>query len=339
MLMAGNPDQTRKNSLLSTGPRSTAGKAIVSKNRTTHGLLSQQPPLLDSEDYTTFEGVLNGLIEQYRPLGPLENHLVQAIAMAILKQHRCWSAEAIAGDRLIAHETLAQHYPQEKSGGGLDALVTAITTGNRDHRTATHPEVLTTERRCLAALADEVETAWLDSPKGKTAFSKWCGCPVGNDNEQSNYAWACGHIVQAVADACKDYPNQVRPQERDHTHPLLAAAYLSHDCQQPPETGELWLSESLYLRKRSQSLCVVITARIEVIDQALTEIAHLTALTKRSHSISEELELIGRYEARNGRQLKQAVEQLQQLQAARQTPDGISLNGNKARKLQVVANG
>ncbi len=338
--MAGNPDQTRQNAKLSTGPRSPAGKAIVSKNRTTHGLLSQQPPLLDSEDYTTFEGVLNGLIEQYRPLGPLETHLVSAIAMCILRQHRAWSAESIAGDRATARETLTQHYPQEKFGGGLDALVAAIAIGSSDRRTATHPDVLMTERRCLAALADELEVSWLDAPKSKAAFSRWCRRPLEeDDNPQSNYTWACGHIVKAVTDACESYPNQVRPKENDHGHPLLIAAYLSADCQQQPQVGDLWLSEALYLRECSQSLCAAITARLEAIDQALAEIAHLTALTQRSHAISEELELIGRYEARNGRQLKQAIKQLQQLQAARQTPGGITLNGNKAPQLKVIANG
>ncbi|MGB3136089.1 MAG: hypothetical protein WBB18_04710, partial [Nodosilinea sp.] len=336
--MAGNPDKTRQNSLLSTGPRSPEGKAIVSKNRITHGLLSQQPPLLDTEDYATFEGIIHGLIEQYQPQGPLEHHLIQQIGMCMLRQHRAWQAEAVAGDRHTAQNLLAQHYPKEKpsGGGGLEALVASLSTGSSDRRTATHPEVLTTERRCLAALADEVDVAWLDAPKSKAAFSRWCRRTLGDDNPQSNYTWACGHIAKAVADACTGYPDLVRPGEHDHTHPLLIAAYLSQDCQQVLEAGELWLSEALYLRERGQTLCAAIAARIETIDQALAKIKHLTALTKQSHSISEELELIGRYEARNGRQLKQAIEQLQQLQAARQTPGGITLNGNKAPQLKVV---
>lgn len=337
--MAGTPDQTRRNAKLSTGPRSPEGKAIVSKNRTTHGLLSQQPPLLDTEDYATFEGVIQGLIEQYQPQGPLEHHLIQQIGMCILRQHRAWQAEAVAGDRHTAQNLLAQHYPKEKpsGGGGLEALVASLATCSSDRRTPTHPDVLAAERRCLAALSNEVKIAWLDAPKSKAAFSKWCRLPMFE--EEDNCTWACGHIAQAVADACKSYPDPARPSEHDHTHPLLIAAYLSQDCQQPPETGELWLSEALYRRERSQTLCAAIAARIEVIDQALTKIEHLTALTKQSHSISEELELIGRYEARNGRQLKQAIGQLQQLQAARQTPGGISLNGNKAPQLKVVPNG
>ncbi|MEA5452059.1 hypothetical protein VB780_26025 [Leptolyngbya sp. CCNP1308] len=338
--MAGNPEKTRRNALLSTGPRTAEGKAIAARNRTTHGLLAKQPPLLDSEDFSTFEGILQGLIKQYQPQGPLENHLIQQIGMCMLRQHRAWQAEAIAGDRHAANATLTQYYPEEKSGGGLDALVAALATGGGDRRTPTHPEVLTTERRCLAALAEELETAWLGAPKSKAAFSKWCRRPMfEDDDQQSNYTWACGHIAQAVAEACKGYPDPARPKEHDHTHPLLIGVYLSHSCQQPPETGDLWLSDALYHRERSQTLCAAIAARIEAIDQALTEIEHLTALTKQSHSISDELELIGRYESRNSRQLKQAIEQLQQLQAARQSADGISLNGKKGLQLKVVGQG
>lgn len=285
--MAGNPDITRQNAKLSTGPRSRGGKAIVSRNRTTHGLLSQPPPLLDSEDYSTFEGILQGLIEQYQPQGPLEHHLIQQIAMCILRQHRAWQAEAIAGDRHAAQATLAAHYPEKNLSGGLDALVATLANGGSNRRTATHPEVLTAERRCLAALADEVEAAWLDAPQSRAAFSKWCRRPLGDDNPQSNYTWACDHIAQAVADACKAQPDPARPGEHDHTHPLLIGVYLSHDCQHPletPESGELWLSEALYHRERSNTLCAAIAARIEIIDQALIKIEHLTALTKQSGS-------------------------------------------------------
>jgi hypothetical protein len=75
-----------------------------------------------------------------------------------------------------------------------------------------------------------------------------------------------------------------------------------------------------------------IAARTEAIDQAMAAIEHLKSLTKQSHSISDELELIGRYEARNARMLKAAIEQLQQLQVVwQQQADGITLNGKEPR--------
>lgn len=339
--MAGNPDQTRQNSLLSTGPRSKEGKAVVSRNRQTHGLLSQNPPLLDSEDYTTFEGTLRGLVKQYQPQGPLEHHLIQQIAMCMLRQHRAWQAEAIAGDRHAAQATLTQHFPERQSGGGFDALVASLTDGGSDRRAPTHPEVLAAERRCLVAMASDIEAAWYGSPNGKAAFSKWCRRAIDpDDDSQDNYTWGIQAIAKAADECCKAYPDPVRPQAHEHEHLLMKIAGLAYLASEAPGyDADHWLNMAVWHREHSMAIAADITARIEAIDQTLAAIEHLTSLTKQSHSISDELELIGRYEARNSRQLKQAIEQLQQLQAARQPAEGISLNGNKGARLKVVGNG
>lgn len=340
--MAGNPDKTRQNALLSTGPRSPSGKAIVSKNRQTHGLLSQNPPLLDSEDYTSFDGTMRGLIKEYQPQGPLEMHLVNQIAMCILRQHRAWQAESVVGDRHAAQATLDQRYPEKLSGSGLDALIESLAGGGTDRRAPTHPDVLMAERQCLAAMASDIEVAWAESPAGKAAFLRWCRRAIDpdDDDSQSNYTWAIEAIAKAAGECCKNYPNPARPQAHDYGHVLMKIAGLAYIADEAPGyEAEYWGNTAAWCRERSTAISAEITARIAAIDQALGAIEHLTSLTKQSHSISDELELIGRYEARNSRQMKQAIEQLQQLQLARQQAEGITLNGNKAPKLQVVANG
>lgn len=340
--MAGNPEKTRQNALLSTGPRSEEGKAVVSRNRQTHGLLSTKPPLLDSEDYSTFEGTLRGLIKQYQPQGPLEHHLIQQISMCMLRQHRAWQAEAIAGDRHAAQATLTQHFPEKVSGGGLDALMASLTDGGSDRRAPTHPDVLTAERRCLAAMASDVDVAWAQSPSGKAAFSRWCRRAIDDDDADSldNYTWGIGTIAKAAGECCKSYPDPARPQAHDHGHLLMKIAGLSYIADETPSyDSDYWVNMAQWHRERSKAIALDIADRIAAIDQALSAIEHLTTLTKQSHSISDELELIGKYETRNNRQLKQAIEQLQQLQAARQYPDGISLNVNKGPQLKVVSNG
>lgn len=95
--MAGTAEQCRINAQKSTGPRTLEGKAKVAKNRLTHGLRVENPALLPTEDYATFEGMLQGLVDQYEPDGPIEWHLVQTIAMCMVKQHRTWMAEAAIG--------------------------------------------------------------------------------------------------------------------------------------------------------------------------------------------------------------------------------------------------
>jgi len=56
-------------------------------------LLAKQPPLLVTEDLTTFEGLVQGLIEHYQPENSVEHFLVQQVAMGMLKQYRLWNLD------------------------------------------------------------------------------------------------------------------------------------------------------------------------------------------------------------------------------------------------------
>lgn len=313
--MAGNPDTTRKNAQLSTGPRSREGKAIASRNNTQHGLLSRQPPLLHTEDYTTLEGVLTALVEEYQPQGPLEHHLVQQIAMCILRQHRAWKAEAVAGDKAQAQETLSTHYPRSSK--------LEITIPGHDARAATHPDIIQEERRCLASLLDTLEVVWHGSPAKRAALTRWCK-KVDPHLGKTNWDYISGAIAQAVDKAIQGYPDQCRPRRHDYTHPLWRAAGLTAWCEE--------MDSAVWCRQQSQEVAQVVAQRIAAIDATLQEIATLEARASRAHAICEELELIGRYETRNNRQLKQAIEQLQELQERRlATSGGITSSGNVRR--------
>lgn len=340
--MAGNPDQTRQNSLLSTGPKSPAGKAIASRNRTKHGILSKSPPLLDSEDYSTFEGTLQGLVEQYDPQGPLEHHLISQIAMCMLRQHRAWQAEAVAGDRHAAQAQLAQHYPEKQSGGGIEAMLASFTDGGSDRRAATHPEVLGAERRALVALVDALEVCWHGAPSGKAAFKRWCQKPIDDDAPEllDNYRWALAAIDKAARECCKAYPDPARPQAHDYQHILKKIAGLAYFTDEAPGyDSDFWANTAQWHRKHSTVIAAEVADRIAAIDQTMSTIVHLKDLATRSHSLPDELAMLGQYEARNNRQLAQAIEQLQQLQATRQQQGGITSNSKNGRPLKVVSNG
>jgi hypothetical protein len=312
--MVGNPDITRQNSKLSTGPRSPEGKAIASRNNLQHGLLSRQPPLIGTEDYATLEGVLTGLVEEYQPRGPLEHHLVTQIAMCVLRQHRAWNAEAAAMERVVAQETLERQYPESRRHD--------FSIPGMDTRAATHPEILQEERRCLSALLDTLEAMWDGSPTKRAALTRWCK-KMDPHLGETNWAYISGAIVRAVDEATKKYPDQCRPRRHDYTHPLWRAAGLPAWCD---EMDSAW-----WLRQKSQEVAQEVAARIAAIDATLQEIERLQAAAKRSHGISEEMGLIHRYEAQNNRQLRQAIEQLQALQAARSVSPGITSSGRSAR--------
>lgn len=97
--MTCSVEQSRINGAKSSGAITERGKAIASRNAQKHGFLSSQPPLLAGEDLTTFQGILEGLINEYKPKKPSEHLLVQQVAMGWLRLHRLWCAEAASADR------------------------------------------------------------------------------------------------------------------------------------------------------------------------------------------------------------------------------------------------
>jgi len=82
----------RQNAQKSTGPTSTKGKAIVSGNRITHGILSDKL-LLEGENPDDYQSLLDDLQSQLRPAGTLEQSLVEKIAVIFWRQRRLVGAE------------------------------------------------------------------------------------------------------------------------------------------------------------------------------------------------------------------------------------------------------
>lgn len=123
--MVCSPEVSRRNGAKSMGPVSERGKAIASQNSSKHGLLATQPPLLVTEDLSTFEGLVQGLIDHYQPKSPVEHFLIQQVAMGMLKQHRLWSVEsAIANIEILKAQKSVQfpdHItpPEVDLGSGL----------------------------------------------------------------------------------------------------------------------------------------------------------------------------------------------------------------------------
>lgn len=86
----------RANALKSTGPRTAAGKATVSRNSVKHGLRSQDLVISTpwySEDRTEYQQLVEGLIEYYQPVGIMEEFLVSRIILAMWRMRRAALAE------------------------------------------------------------------------------------------------------------------------------------------------------------------------------------------------------------------------------------------------------
>lgn len=78
---------------MKTGPKSTLGKSVSSKNATRHGLLSVDL-ILSSESREEFEQLTFQLSDELAPVGLLESTLVEKIAICIWRQRRLVRAES-----------------------------------------------------------------------------------------------------------------------------------------------------------------------------------------------------------------------------------------------------
>ena len=82
----------RRNSRKSTGPKTKGGKAAVRSNALKHGL-TRQAAVLPGENETEYAGMKAGIVEELRPVGPLQTILVDRIASTIWRLQRCTRIE------------------------------------------------------------------------------------------------------------------------------------------------------------------------------------------------------------------------------------------------------
>ena len=85
----------RTNAKRSAGPKTCAGKAIVSKNATRHAILSERM-IVDGEDPDELEQLRNELNAALAPVGIVEHTLVERICVSIWRQRRLVRAETAA---------------------------------------------------------------------------------------------------------------------------------------------------------------------------------------------------------------------------------------------------
>src|SRR5262245_36612113 len=86
----------RQNAKHSTGPKTREGKRRSRFNALKHGLLAQEVVILSGhgrEDAEQFHGLVASLVSHYAPEGPVEQLMVEKIAIAIWRQRRALRAE------------------------------------------------------------------------------------------------------------------------------------------------------------------------------------------------------------------------------------------------------
>ena len=109
MLSEARIQANRQNAKKSTGPRTPAGKAASSRNRTTHGLCAGNY-LLPGEDPAAFEALVDDLRSRFRPVGAAEDKIVMRIASA---QYRLDRVAAIEIQIFESHIAQMSSFPEE----------------------------------------------------------------------------------------------------------------------------------------------------------------------------------------------------------------------------------
>jgi hypothetical protein len=116
-------EANRANAKKSTGPKTPAGRAAVRLNSVKHGLCAKTL-VLDGEQQSDFESLLNALESEHQPTTPTEQVLVRQIAMATWRLRRLYNMEAgffnLRLDEL--DETIAGYHENLDDSGRL-ALV------------------------------------------------------------------------------------------------------------------------------------------------------------------------------------------------------------------------
>ena len=100
MTSAAQVAANQRNALLSTGPRSDAGKAAASRNAVKHGLLAAGSVAVTrgpfAESVTDVQAFVDAVVEELQPVGPQEAAEALAIAGLHVRRRRLLELEAVA---------------------------------------------------------------------------------------------------------------------------------------------------------------------------------------------------------------------------------------------------
>ncbi len=125
----------RRNAARSTGPISAAGKAIAARNSLKHGLLAQEV-VIDggegAESQEQFDALLLDLTNQFAPEGPLEEILVEKVAVAYWRLRRAHRYEVGLARKKLDNASDEYYRPDPAGPYGTKSRAEEIEAGIRE---------------------------------------------------------------------------------------------------------------------------------------------------------------------------------------------------------------
>lgn len=146
-----------RNAEKSMGPRTSAGKAISSRNAIKHGLLSRDV-LAPNEDAGAFEALRDGVVKELSPDGKLEEVLAERIAAGFWRLERLSRVEAdlflddILSSELNAASAKAASYENTRSLFDLPSMTETTITDEEEYEKAQQVQAAAASKRAETVL-------------------------------------------------------------------------------------------------------------------------------------------------------------------------------------------
>lgn len=275
----------------------TRGKAYASRNATKHGLLAKLPPLLVTEDLETFQGILQGLIDEYQPQTATEHLLIQQVAMGWLRLHRLWGVEAANASKAILEAQMRSRYPEIKIPGALSSNDSPY-----QDKYLSHAELRRNELNELNELIQNLEHDLENVPKNDKPSKKWLEA-----------------IVESLSLA---YPRGIEIGTKVWEARTKLMCALEEPDGKPSTVTEIV--------GRCHDVLKLARERILVVEGILADIDRMERETQLADANSKGLqnpELFTRYEKAITTSLYDALDRLQAIQQQRQQADSMGSFG------------
>jgi hypothetical protein len=305
--MVASPEVCRINGAKSKGAVTERGKAIASRNAIKHGIMSSRPPLLATEDLETFQGMMQGLMDEYQPQMPTEHLLVQQVAMAWLRLHRLWGVEAAQANKALL---LAQSKEKYQDIEGASSLPFGLKSWQQSMKE---------EQQAFLKLLEGLTLYLAHLPSQSAQYRKWL-----TQVDESMYKVRSGSI-KARNDTC-DHLNQGFWLVWDQLHGLI-------DDRDDESNFRKKMPEADVVRATIQAVIAAAQTEVARISNELSEFKQHSEAIAQADAAGKGLqstELFSRYERHITQQLNEAIDRLTELQQQRQRRDSMGSFGKSA---------
>jgi hypothetical protein len=313
--MVANPKISRINGAKSKGPISKLGKIKASRNAVKHGFLSQQPPVLITEDLEYFQDILQGMTNDYKPKGTVESLLVRQIAMAWLRLNRLWNVEAATGNLEILKIQKAIEFPDINIQSSNPYAKKLLESLPKSHNKLLEEEIIKFKN-----IMDGLQEIILDFPNKSNELNDWITSIwtilskyIRKDQDQfnqlsmsKNFWKENSEIMQKLAINTMRFWNSKLSSSKNT---------ISNEIKS--------LLETLYCLAEQSS---------HILQSRKQELMNLNLAIAETNKASKGLvstEMIARYERHITRQLNEALDRLTKLQNQRKNGGCIGSFGRK----------